>query len=87
MIVRKRYANHHRDPTLTASLRAGCLRAAPAGHSLPQQPRRENQKTGHTTTNEPALLDRAVPHQTSRNVVTVAIARELAGFLWAEMTA
>lgn len=25
--------------------------------------------------------------KTSRNVVTVAIARELAGFLWAEMTA
>ena len=25
-------------------------------------------------------------HKTSRNVVTVAVARELAGFLWAEMT-
>jgi hypothetical protein len=27
------------------------------------------------------------PRKTSRNVVVVAVARELAGFLWAEMTA
>ncbi|HET6533252.1 MAG TPA: transposase [Actinoplanes sp.] len=30
---------------------------------------------------------RLTARKTSRNVVTVAIARELAGFLWAEMTA
>jgi hypothetical protein len=29
---------------------------------------------------------RLAARKTSRNVVTVAIARELAGFLWAEMT-
>jgi transposase len=34
-----------------------------------------------------ARYRRLAAHKTSRNVVTVAIARELAGFLWAEMTA
>jgi transposase len=34
-----------------------------------------------------ARFRRLSPRKTSRNVVTVAVARELAGFLWAEMTA
>lgn len=34
-----------------------------------------------------ARYRRLSAHKTSRNVVTVAVARELAGFLWAEMTA
>jgi transposase len=34
-----------------------------------------------------ARFQRLAARKTSRNVVTVAIARELAGFLWAEMTA
>ena len=34
-----------------------------------------------------ARFRRLSPGKTSRNIVTVAIARELAGFLWAEMTA
>jgi transposase len=33
-----------------------------------------------------ARFRRLGAHKTSRNVVTVAVARELAGFLWAEMT-
>jgi hypothetical protein len=34
-----------------------------------------------------ARFRRLGSRKTSRNIVTVAIARELAGFLWAEMTA
>jgi transposase len=33
-----------------------------------------------------ARFRRLSTHKNSRNVVTVAVARELAGFLWAEMT-
>lgn len=57
--------------------------------------RRRQQQAGPATTARSwtaqqrlcARFRRLAARKTSRNVVTVAIARELAGFLWAEMTA